>query len=105
MGDDRSTAQARLAVASRAFPLFTYDPRRGATTRERLSLQGNPDLKEDWHRDPKTGAAVDFIAFTRTERRFARQFGADGAPSAALLASQQDRLANWRRLQDLAGVR
>ncbi len=105
VGDDRSSAQAQLAVASRAFPLFTYDPRRGPTIRERLSLQGNPDPKEDWHRHPRTGEPVDFIAFARTERRFARQFGPDGTPSPALRAAQEDRLANWRRLQELAGLR
>ena len=42
IADDAATAQAKLAVESRAFPLFTYDPRRGATFAERLSLQGNP---------------------------------------------------------------
>ncbi|MBI4638893.1 MAG: 4Fe-4S binding protein [Candidatus Rokubacteria bacterium] len=104
VGDDRSAEQARLAVASRAFPLFTYDPRRGATIRERLSLQGNPDAQNDWHRDAKTGEVVDFIAFARTERRFARQFGPDGSPSAALREAQEDRLANWRRLRELAGA-
>lgn len=105
VGDDRSAAQARLAVASRAFPLFTYDPGRGPTVRERLSLQGNPDPREDWHRHPRTGEVVDFVTFARTERRFARQFGADGQPSAALLAARDERLASWRRLQELAGRR
>ncbi len=105
VGDDRSAAQAQLAVASRAFPLFTHDPRRGATIRERLSLQGNPDVQEDWYRHPRTGEPTDFVTFARTERRFARQFRADGSPSPALLAAREDRLANWRRLQELAGVR
>ncbi len=105
VGDDRSAEQAKLAVASRAFPLFTYDPRRGPTVKERLSLQGNPDPKEDGYRIPKTGEIVDFISFARTERRFARQFGPDGNPSPALLQAKEDRLANWRRLQELAGVR
>jgi pyruvate/2-oxoacid:ferredoxin oxidoreductase beta subunit/Pyruvate/2-oxoacid:ferredoxin oxidoreductase delta subunit len=105
VGDDRASAQAQLAVSSRAFPLFTYDPRRGSTIRERLSLQGNPDPKEDWYRHPKSGEVVDFITFARTERRFVRQFGADGAPSPALVAAQADRLANWHRLQELAGLR
>jgi pyruvate/2-oxoacid:ferredoxin oxidoreductase beta subunit len=104
VGDDLSAAQARLAVASRAFPLFTYDPRRGPTLRERLSLQGNPDPRADWHRRPKSDEVVDFIAFARTERRFARQFAPDGTPSPALLATRADRLANWRRLQELAGA-
>lgn len=105
VGDDRSSAQAKLAVESRAFPLFTHDPRRGATLKERLSLQGNPAPKDDWFRHPKTGQPVDFVEFARTERRFAKQFGPDGTPSAALLTAQQDRLANWRLLQELAGVR
>ncbi|MBI2154124.1 MAG: thiamine pyrophosphate-binding protein [Candidatus Rokubacteria bacterium] len=105
VGDDRAARQAKLAVDSRAFPLFVYDPRKGESIRERLSLQGNPDPKEDWTRDPKTGEVVDFVTFARTEGRFARQFRADGQPSPALLAAQADRLANWRRLQELARLR
>jgi pyruvate/2-oxoacid:ferredoxin oxidoreductase beta subunit/Pyruvate/2-oxoacid:ferredoxin oxidoreductase delta subunit len=104
VGDDRAAAQARLAVDSRAFPLFVHDPRKGARLAERLSLQGNPAPKEDWARHPKTGEAIDFVAFARTEGRFARQFDADGRPSPALLLAQADRLANWRRLQELAGL-
>jgi pyruvate/2-oxoacid:ferredoxin oxidoreductase beta subunit len=48
IADDRAIAQAKLAVQSRAFPLLIYDPRKGETIRERLSLQGNPSVKEDW---------------------------------------------------------
>jgi pyruvate/2-oxoacid:ferredoxin oxidoreductase beta subunit/ferredoxin len=105
VGDDRAAEQARLAVDSRAFPLFVHDPRKGERLDERLSLQGNPAPKEDWTRHPKTGEAIDFVAFARTEGRFARQFDAEGRPSPALLAAQADRLANWRRLQELAGLR
>jgi pyruvate/2-oxoacid:ferredoxin oxidoreductase beta subunit len=104
VGDDQAAHQAKLAVDSRAFPLFTHDPRKGETIRERLSLQGNPDPQEDWTRHPKTGEAIDFITFARTEGRFARQFDAAGQPSPALLAARADRLANWRRLQELAGL-
>lgn len=105
VGDERAAAQAQLAVESRAFPLFVHDPRRGETLRQRLSLQGNPDPKADWTRHPKTGEIVDFVAFARTEGRFARQFDAEGRPSPALLAGREERLANWRRLQELAGLR
>jgi pyruvate/2-oxoacid:ferredoxin oxidoreductase beta subunit len=105
VADDRAAEQARLAVQSRAFPLFVYDPRKGEALRQRLSLQGNPDPKEDWTRHPKTGEVIDFVEFARTEGRFARQFEADGRPSPALLAARQERLANWRRLQELAGLR
>ncbi|MBI1726151.1 MAG: 4Fe-4S binding protein [Candidatus Rokubacteria bacterium] len=105
VGDDRAAHQARLAVDSRAFPLFVHDPRRGADLAKRLSLQGNPNPKEDWTKTPGTGDVVDFVAFARTEGRFARQFDAEGRPSATLLKSQADRLANWRLLQELAHVR
>jgi pyruvate/2-oxoacid:ferredoxin oxidoreductase beta subunit len=105
VADDRAAEQARLAVESRAFPLFIYDPRKGETIRQRLSLQGNPDLKEDWARHPKTGEVIDFVTFARTEGRFGKQFRADGSPSEALLRAQADRSANWRRLQELAGLR
>ncbi len=103
IGDDASAAQARLAVDSRAFPLFTYDPRRGPTLAERLSLQGNPALREDWYREPD-GSLFDFVAFARTEGRFAPHFGADGSPSPEIEATAADRLLNWRTLQEMAGV-
>jgi pyruvate ferredoxin oxidoreductase beta subunit len=103
IADDASTRQAKLAVDSRAFPLFTYDPRRGETVAERLSLQGNPAVKEDWAKAPD-GSLVDFISFARTEGRFAGHFGRDGAPSPEILATQEDRRGNWRSLQELAGI-
>ena len=102
IADDASSRQAKLAVDSRAFPLFTYDPRRGPSMAERLSLQGNPAPKKDWSSLP-TGEVIDFIAFARTEGRFAPHFAADGTPSAELTATQADRLANWRLLRELAG--
>jgi pyruvate ferredoxin oxidoreductase beta subunit len=100
--DDASNRQARLAVDSRAFPLFTYDPRKGATLKERLSLQGNPSLAADWSTLPD-GTIVDFLTFARTEGRFAPHFASDGTPSAEIRATQEDRLQNWRVLQELAG--
>jgi pyruvate/2-oxoacid:ferredoxin oxidoreductase beta subunit/NAD-dependent dihydropyrimidine dehydrogenase PreA subunit len=105
VGDNMSRHQAKLAVESRAFPVFTYDPRQGDTIRERLSLQGNPAQKEDWYVVPKTGEVIDFITFARTEGRFAKQFSKDGEPSETLLRAQADRLANWHLLQELAGLR
>ena len=103
IADDAATRQAKLAVESRAFPLFTYDPRRGATIAERLSLQGNPALRDDWAKAPD-GTPIDFLAFARTEGRFAPHFAADGAPTPEIEATQDDRLANWRTLQELAGI-
>lgn len=103
IADDASNRQARLAVDSRAFPLLSYDPRRGATIAERLSLQGNPALRADWATLPD-GTLVDFLAFARTEGRFAAHFGADGEPTEELRATEADRLENWHMLQELAGI-
>ncbi|MBI3015922.1 MAG: 4Fe-4S dicluster domain-containing protein [Candidatus Tectomicrobia bacterium] len=105
VADDQSFEQARMAVDSRAFPIFIHDPRKGPRLQDRLSLQGNPAQKEDWYKNPKTGEIFDFVAFARTERRFAKQFKKDGTPSETLLKAQEDRLSNWRLLQELAGFR
>ncbi len=103
IADDASTRQAKLAVDSRAFPLFTYDPRRGETVHERLSLQGNPNVKEDWSKLPD-GTTFDFVDFARTEGRFAQHFR-NGAASEEIQATRAERLEYWHQLQELAGVR
>ncbi len=102
IADDAATQHAKMAVDSRAFPLFTYDPRRGAKMSERLSLQGNPALKEDWSKLPD-GTPFDFVAFARTEGRFEKHFR-DGQASAEIQATQTDRLEYWHMLQELAGI-
>ncbi|REK05538.1 MAG: 4Fe-4S dicluster domain-containing protein [Planctomycetota bacterium] len=104
VADNMASDQARLAVDSRAFPLLIYDPRKGDTLHEHLSLQGNPAVGEDWWKNPKTGEVVDFIDFARSEGRFAKHFDRDGNPSETLLRARQDRLENWHLLQELAGV-
>jgi pyruvate/2-oxoacid:ferredoxin oxidoreductase beta subunit/Pyruvate/2-oxoacid:ferredoxin oxidoreductase gamma subunit/NAD-dependent dihydropyrimidine dehydrogenase PreA subunit len=105
VADDKSLVQAKLAVESRTFPLMVFDPRKGEKIRERLSLAGNPALKEDWYVDPRNNQPVDFISFARTEGRFARHFDAEGSADEYLKKAQQDRLENWHRLQELAGLR
>jgi pyruvate/2-oxoacid:ferredoxin oxidoreductase beta subunit/Pyruvate/2-oxoacid:ferredoxin oxidoreductase delta subunit len=104
VGDAEAAERAKMAVMSRAFPLFIYDPRKGSKVAERLSLWGNPAEKSDWWVNPKTGERVDFIDFARGEGRFARHFDAQGRPSEMLQAASEERLANWRRLQELAGT-
>ncbi|MGE3242474.1 MAG: thiamine pyrophosphate-dependent enzyme, partial [Pirellulales bacterium] len=105
VADNMAGEQARLAVDTRAFPLLIYDPRAGDTIRKRLSLQGNPAMKDDWYTNPKTGDVVDFIDFARSEGRFSKHFDRDGNPSPTLLAAREDRLENWHLLQELAGLR
>ena len=105
VGDHEAAQRARAAVDSRAFPLMIYDPRKGETFRERLDLKGNPTVNDDWYINPKSKEAFTFIDFARGEGRFAKHFDAEGNPSPMLLSAQAERLANWRLLQDLAGVR
>jgi pyruvate/2-oxoacid:ferredoxin oxidoreductase beta subunit/NAD-dependent dihydropyrimidine dehydrogenase PreA subunit len=105
VADNLSAVQAKLAVESRAFPLFIYDPEAGETIAERLSLTGNPAVKANWYTPPRAEHPFTFVDYARTEGRFRKHFDGDGTPSAALHAAQDDRLANWRILQELAGVR
>jgi hypothetical protein len=105
VADNMATDQARLAVDTRAFPLVIHDPRKGGTIRERLSLQGNPAVNDDWWTNPKTGQVVDFIDFARSEGRFSKHFDKEGNPSETLLRAREDRLENWHLLQELAGLR
>jgi pyruvate ferredoxin oxidoreductase beta subunit len=104
VADNMAFDQARLAVDTRAFPLLIHDPRKGDTIKKRLSLQGNPAVKEDWWKNPKTKETVDFINFCRSEGRFSKHFDKDGQESDVLRYAMQDRLENWRQLQELAGV-
>ena len=97
--------QERLAVDSRAFPLMIYDPNKGTTIKERLSLKGNPSVKDDWYTIRKTDETVDFLTFARSEGRFGKHFDKDDNPSPAILASQEERLRNWHLLQELAGIK
>ena len=105
VADNMAADQARLAVDSRAFPLLTYDPRKGDTIKKRLSLQGNPAMKDDWWTNPKSGETVDFITFARSEGRFSKHFDKDGNSSETLERAKTDRLENWHILQELAGYR
>ena len=107
VADDLSCEQAMLAMESRAFPVFVYDPEAGSTFASRLSLKGNPSMTRDWHhKKTKDGEKkVDFLSFARTEGRFQKHFDKDGNASDVLNLSMKDRLDNWRLLQELAGVK
>lgn len=104
IADDMGYDRAKAAVVSRAFPLFVHDPRKGGTMKERLDLKGNPSLSEDWHKDPKSGEAQDFVWFAKQEQRFAQHFKGVEI-SESLKRSQEDRLKNWNLLRELAGMK
>jgi pyruvate ferredoxin oxidoreductase beta subunit len=105
VGEECAVSQARLAVESRAYPLFVHDPRKGEKLSQRISLQGNPNPGGDWMINAKTGKPFTFIDFARTEARFARHFDRDGNPSPMLRRAEADRLASWHLLQELSGAR
>ncbi|MFQ5568433.1 MAG: 4Fe-4S binding protein [Rhodothermales bacterium] len=49
---DEIVRHAQWAVRSRAFPLFRYHPNEAGELHAALTLDGNPDVPEDWaHRD------------------------------------------------------
>lgn len=48
IADDATMRAARLALESRAFPFFKFDPDQGAAFADCLQLDGNPDAEETW---------------------------------------------------------
>ena len=85
VGDDRAMAQSKLAVESRAYPLFRYDPDAGVTFSEGASLKGNPSVDSDWPSyvlkyvdeagaKGKLHTHITFADFAATEARFSKHF-------------------------------
>jgi pyruvate-ferredoxin/flavodoxin oxidoreductase len=85
IGDDMSHHQAKLAVESRAYPLFRYDPDGGLTVGECLDLDGNPNPDRDWPvakidfvdehgREQTMELPTTFVDFAVTEARFRKHF-------------------------------
>ena len=76
--------QAKLAVESRAYPLFRYDPDRGNTIAECLDLDGNPAMNLDWPvakidyvergKQKQMEIPTTFVDFAVTETRFRKHF-------------------------------
>jgi len=84
IGDDMSAHQARLAVESRAYPLFRYDPERGPTPSACFDLDGNPEPERDWPvyrlkyldgtREKELELPLTFADFAMSEARFRKHF-------------------------------
>ncbi|MBT8089855.1 MAG: 2-oxoacid:acceptor oxidoreductase family protein [Gammaproteobacteria bacterium] len=85
IGDDMSHHQAKLAVESRAYPLFRYNPDGGLTVGECLDLDGNPNPTLDWPvakvdyvddrgREQTMELPTTFVDFAVTESRFRKHF-------------------------------
>ncbi len=85
VGDNATVTQSKLAVESRAYPLFRFDPDAGETFSDSVSLEGNPALEDDWptytlkYRNEAgvmltKNLPVTFADFAASEGRFAKQF-------------------------------
>ncbi|MDZ7783870.1 MAG: thiamine pyrophosphate-dependent enzyme [Halioglobus sp.] len=84
IGDDMGYRQAKLAVESRAYPLFRYNPDRGDTAQACFDLDGNPDMDAIWPeyslsyreagREKTLQVPMTFADFAMTEGRFRRHF-------------------------------
>jgi len=84
IGDDMSHHQAKLAVESRTYPLFRYDPDAGDSIIECLDLEGNPSMNLDWpvskiqyveqDREKELELPTTFVDFAVTEARFRKHF-------------------------------
>jgi len=83
--DSASAHHAKLALESRAFPYLVYDPTAGDTFSERLDLEGNPMVEEDWPtyeltwvdedgEEKKLEVPLTIADWAATEPRFGRHF-------------------------------
>lgn len=107
LADEWSPNAAKLALESRAFPFFSYDPDAGTTMSERLSLDGNPSPESDWptyeleYVDEETGEPgsmelpLTIADWAATEGRFRKHFhpadeSADLVPFHEYVAMEPD---------------
>ncbi len=84
VGDDLGTRQAKLALESRAYPIFKYNPDKGKTPAEAFDLEGNPALHDNWPtyqlkyleygQEKSMEVAMTFADFALTEGRFRKHF-------------------------------
>jgi pyruvate-ferredoxin/flavodoxin oxidoreductase len=85
VGDNMAEMQSKFAVEGRAYPLFRYDPDKGATLEECASLEGNPALDADFpvytlkyvDEDGKEASMelpMTFAEFAFSEGRFRKHF-------------------------------
>ena len=85
VGDDAAWLQSKMAVESRAYPLFKFNPLKGVTLAECIDLSGNPEVDKDWPsytlkyqtddgREASMAIPLTFADFAVTEGRFRKHF-------------------------------
>ncbi|MFK5984917.1 MAG: hypothetical protein QM479_05785 [Pseudomonadota bacterium] len=86
--------QAELAVKTRMFPLFSYNPEREGVFGSRLSLVGNPQIDQDWS-SKEEGDLFTPANWAINEKRFQAHFSA--LSDKALLPTE---ISSWVKLSD-----
>ncbi|NVJ87462.1 MAG: 2-oxoacid:acceptor oxidoreductase family protein [Algoriphagus sp.] len=84
VADDLGSHQAKLAVESRAYPIFRYNPDLSVKIQEALDLSGNPAIDQDWPTyelkyvengvEKSMEVPMTFADFALTEGRFRKHF-------------------------------
>ncbi|MBK9737236.1 MAG: 2-oxoacid:acceptor oxidoreductase family protein [Saprospiraceae bacterium] len=84
VADDLGVQQAKLAMESRAYPIFQYNPAKGHKIEECLDLSGNPAMDLLWPTykikytefgmEKTMEVAMTFADFALTEARFRKHF-------------------------------
>lgn len=85
VADDGSVFRSRMALESRAYPLFRFDPEISTDWQDCISLEGNPSLDTDWptytlHYEEEDGTRqtlelpMTFADFAVAEGRFRKHF-------------------------------
>jgi len=85
IADDVAKQQAKMALESRAFPLYRFNPENGISYEECLDISGNPRMSDDWPtytikytdddgNEAKMTVPMTFADFAVTEGRFRKQF-------------------------------
>jgi len=85
VGDDATAVQTKMALESRAYPMFRYDPDRGTTFESCCDIDGNPAIDQDWpsytlnyidedEKQQQLQLPFTFADFALTEGRFRKHF-------------------------------
>jgi len=84
VADDLGVNQAKLAVESRAYPIFKYNPDNGVKVEDAFDLGGNPAMDDIWptyklkyrenDQEKSMEVAMTFADFAITEARFRKHF-------------------------------
>jgi pyruvate-ferredoxin/flavodoxin oxidoreductase len=84
VADDLGVHQAKLAVESRAYPIFKYNPENGVKTEDAFDLDGNPAMDQIWPtyelkyteygHEKSMELPMTFADFALTEGRFRKHF-------------------------------